>query len=147
MLGIGLKSVGINNMNNFFWFIIYGICNRLDNLKNEIKWGFQRMFRGYDDTAKWGLDTYLGDIALPVLKYLRNNKCGIALVEGFEDKSFEEQEKAWNDVLDKMIKSFQLIKDDDFDTEVHPIEWYKEHQEQIQEGLQLFARYYQNLWD
>ena len=147
MLGIGLKSVGINNMNNFFWFIRYGICNRLDNLKNEIKWGFQRMFRGYDDTAKWGLDTYLGDIALPVLKYLRNNKCGIAFVEGFEDKSFEEQEKAWNDVLDKMIKSFQLIKDDDFDTEVHPIEWYKEHQEQIQEGLQLFARYYQNLWD
>ena len=71
MLGIGLKSVGINNMNNFFWFIRYGICNRLDNLKNEIKWGFQRMFRGYDDTAKWGLDTYLGDIALPVLKYLR----------------------------------------------------------------------------
>ena len=82
----------------------------------------------------------------------------------------------WNEALDKMIWSFQQLCMDDYDGKYHHGEmkinwvkipgsnmsemvdenpdehWYDHvghrlHQDRIQEGLDLFARYYRNLWD
>jgi len=128
-------------------FFRYRICHIIDDAKYEVKWGFQRMFRGYDDTAFWSLDRYLLDIILPVLKEYRENGHGIAIVDGFEEKPFEEQEKEWHRILDSMINSFQMLKEDDEDFVIHDKEWYEKHYQQIQEGLQLFAKHYQTLWD
>ncbi len=127
-------------------YVIYGIPNRLGDLKRKIKWGFQRMFRGYDDTAIWNLDSYVTEIALPVLKWYKKYGHGLPWNEEVEpQRSFTTEE--WNDVLDKMILSFQLIHDEDEDFQSHDTEWYTEHNNQIQEGLNLFAKYYRNLWD
>jgi len=128
-------------------FFRYSIWHILDDTMFEIKWGFQRMFRGYDDTAFWNLDRYLLDIILPVLTEYREHGNGIPIVDGFEEKSFEEKEKEWNRILDTMINSFQMIKEDDENYSIHDKEWYEKHYAQIQEGLQLFAKYYQTLWD
>jgi len=130
-----------------WWFIRRGIWNRLSDYWRETKWGFQRMFRGYDDTAVWSLDSYITDIALPVLKYLRKNGCSIGNVEGWENMSFDEMELEWYKIMDKMILAFQIMKDDDRSCEIHDVEYYKERQKKIEEGLKLFAKYYQNLWD
>jgi len=132
---------------NAYYFIIWGISRRINNIRYEIKWGFQRMFRGYDDTAFWGLDSYLMDIALPVLKQYKKRKTGIPLIKGFEKRSFKEQEIEWYRILGKMIKAFQLMKNEDTDFRVHNKKWYKKHNKQIEEGLELFARYYRGLWD
>ena len=41
----------------------------------------------------------------------------------------------WHEILDKMIYSFdEILKDDSTD------------QDKIQEGLELFVKYYMNLW-
>jgi hypothetical protein len=130
-----------------YWFLRYGIKNRVCDGWREVKWGFQRMFRGYDDTAYWSLHSYITDIALPVLEWMKKNGHTISIVEGHVTDTFAEKEKAWYDTLDKMIKSFQLLKDDDIDCEVHNREWYHEKDRQIQEGLELFAKYYRTLWD
>jgi hypothetical protein len=91
------------------------------------------------------------------------------------DQSFDEGAKRWDEVLDKMIWSFSQILDDDYEklyfhgepefdwtseTSVYSqlvdknpaSHWYdaeghKLHQERIQEGIDLFAKYYFALWD
>ena len=132
-----------------WWFIRHGIWNRIYDYWREVKWGFQRMFRGYDDTAVWSLDSYITDIALPVLKYLRHHGCSIGNVDGWENMSFDEVELERYKVMDKIILAFQIMKDNDMDYEFHnhDVEYYKEQQRKIQEGLQLFAKYYESLWD
>lgn len=109
------------------------------------KHGFQRMFRGYDDTAFWGLDSYITDIALPVLKKYRSRDIfGVPWNHKTNDSHTVE---SWHAELDKMINAFQHIKDDS---------WYdvgitKEQREktanEIREGLSSFAEHFQGLWD
>ncbi len=82
----------------------------------------------------------------------------------------------WNETLDKMIWSFQQLCLDNYDDQYHHGEmkmswvkipgsklcemvdenpeehWYDHvghalHHERIQEGINLFAKYYHNLWD
>ena len=152
----------------------------------------------------WNLDATLALIVLPMLIQLKHNKQGVpndfADVGGADydvqnsfdfykethNDAFEEGCKRWEEVLDKMIWSFQQIALEDYDDKYHhgtpkfdwiktdqkfknpltgkleetyqmvdknPNEhWYdhighKLHEERIQEGLDLFGKYYRNLWD
>ncbi len=92
------------------------------------------------------------------------------------NECFEIGTARWNDTLDKMIWSFQQLCIDNYSEKYHhgevkiswgpddanglsemidenPTEhWYDSvghqlHEERIQEGLELFGRYYRNLWD
>lgn len=130
-----------------YYFIFWGIPRIMGDAYRSVKWGFQRMFRGYDDTAIWSLDNYLTSITLPVLKWYRINKHGIPWIENFQDKPFEEQETEWNRILDEMILAFQSLKDADEDFEVRSSEWHEQQNKQIEMGLALFAKYYRGLWD
>lgn len=152
----------------------------------------------------WGLDTTLAHIILPCLVQLKESMHGVPTEvanvggEDYEDqKSFdfyyETHQEAfnlacqnWNEILDKMIWSFQQIAIEDYDklyshgemdydwvesdqTYPNPITGVLErtfrlldknpndhwvdnegrtlHEERIQEGLNLFAKYYRALWD
>lgn len=48
--------------------------------------------------------------------------------------------KEWNDTIQKMIDAFELMKD-----EYHNFD--EEQEKTIQEGLDLFHKYYRKLWD
>jgi hypothetical protein len=92
------------------------------------------------------------------------------------NECFELGVERWHKVLDKMIWSFQQLCLDDYDEKYHHGEikiswsdtdplgmstmidenpdehWYDHvghmlHEERIQEGLDLFGKYYRNLWD
>lgn len=130
-----------------YYFVFWGIPRNIGDAWRSIKWGFQRVFRGYDDTAIWSLDNYLTRIALPVLKHYRANKHGIPLIEGMENDPFEKQEAEWNRILDVMINAFQIMHDEDTDFKVRSDEDYKERSRQIEEGLAYFAKHYRGLWD
>ena len=152
----------------------------------------------------WSLDNTLAYIILPALIQLKQHKMGIpgefgdvggeshASQLSFEfyieshDAAFDEGCKRWEEILDKMIWSFQQIALDDYENIYHhgtldfdwektedkypnPItgkmenmyqlvdknpeeHWYdvvgnRLHDERIQEGLELFGKYYRNLWD
>ncbi len=49
----------------------------------------------------------------------------------------ETGEKAWRATIEKMLWSFEQIRDNG----------YPEYDERIQDGLNLFAKYFQYLWD
>lgn len=138
---------------DFYHFILWGFPRRVGDVIRETKWGFQRMFRGYDDTAYWGLDGYITDIALPVLKWMRKESSGYPVIKGFEEKTSEEQQVEWNRILDKMILAFQELHDEDYmegnwDFKENPsAEKWDEHFKVVKEGLELFATHYRGLWD
>ena len=157
-----------------------------------------------EDHDTWSLDHSLAYIILPALIQLKETMHGIPgefADVGGEDmtnqqpfdfykesypEAFNEGCKRWDEVLDKMIWSFQQLALEEYDTQYHhgkaeydwkqtdtqfpnPItgameptyqminrdpnsHWYdhvghKLHEERIQEGLNLFAKYYRSIWD
>lgn len=152
----------------------------------------------------WSLDHTLALIILPALLQLKATKHGVphdfaeaggedyAAQDSFDfykethNEAFEQKCKEWDEVLDKMIWSFQQLLMDNYDNLYHhgkgeydfvetdklfpnpltgkmektyqmvdrnPDEhWYdhvghKLHEDRIQEGLELFGKYYRALWD
>lgn len=153
----------------------------------------------------WSIDHTLAHIIYPALLQLKATKHGVPseIVDdvGGEDwkaqdcfefykeshnEAWEIAAKRWDEILDKMIWSFQQLALDDYDSKYHhgkpeydfvetdklypnPISgkmektfqmvdknpdehWYdveghQLHEERIREGLELFGKYYRNLWD
>ena len=152
----------------------------------------------------WNMEHTLALIILPMLVQLKAQKMGIpaefADVGGgdFDDQysfdfynethneCFEKGVERWDEVLDKMIWSFQQIVDGSWEeayrhgeanitwepteekimdpvtgkmeeayqmVDKNPHEHWtdlsgmKEHEKRIQEGLELFGKYFRNLWD
>ena len=111
----------------------YDTLNTIENTQLAIKHGFQRMFRGYDDNAYWSLDCYLTDIALPVLRFYRKDGAG---------HPADMNEEQWNDILDKMIYSFEYVAGIDRDYNL-----IRDDMPRVQEGFELFGRHFRELWD
>ena len=167
------------------------------------KYGSQRVKVEIERHDTYSLDHTLAYIILPALIQLRDTQHGIptqfATVGGedyeaqdsfdfYKDshkESFDTAIERWNEVLDKMIWSFQQIVCDDweekyrhgkaeYDTKpsdpiLNPLtgkleetyqlvdknpdshwtdyEGMRVHEERIQEGLELFGKYYKHLWD
>jgi hypothetical protein len=156
---------------------------------------------GYDT---WNLDHELALIIYPALIQLRHTKHGIPsefgdvgggrheCQESFDfyndsyDDAFNEGVKRWEEILDKMIWSFEQLAIRDYSDKYHHgvsnYDWIKtdkkypnpisgklentfqmvdkdpnghyydaeghiEHEKRIQEGLELFGKYYRSLWD
>lgn len=113
-----------------------------------------------DDFDVWSLDHTLSCIIHPALVRLKEIKHGYP--ELFEDGmvtphywdrqlhfDFIDEEvetkylkDKWDTIMDKMIYSFGVIMNDDFFDIEDQDEWNR-----VQEGLDLFAKYYTNLWD
>ena len=81
----------------------------------------------------WNLDITMAKYIAPRLKAFRkknfSHPASMSAVE-------------WNKCLKKMIKAFELISGDDFETPKQAIK----NQKKIKKGLKLFAKYYQFLW-
>ena len=111
----------------------------VSDIKCEIKWWLQRRFRGYSDDEVWNLHDATARFLIPRLKKLKEINHGCP--EEFFDKTKEHECEAWSEVLDKMICAFELSVND---------EWIlanPNRRSQIDEGLQLFAKYFDHLWD
>lgn len=168
------------------------------------KVGGQKIDIKIDAWDTWNMDSTLARIVYPMLIQLKEAKHGVPSefveVGGEEfldqlsfdfykethDDAWKEGAKRWDEVLDKMIWSFEQLAYKDYDSQYHhgdasydwvktdrlypnPINgkmeptfqmidknpnehWYdfvghQKHEERIQEGLDLFGKYYRNLWD
>ena len=116
-----------------------------------------------DPWDTWNLDHTLACIIYPALLQIRENKHGIPGVfvwdaEGNERPEGEAQ-AAWLEVLDKMIFSFKEIRDGKPgksealkskkkgpNGEEAPRPALDAYQAKIDEGLRLFAQYFEALW-
>ena len=133
-------------------------------LPREIKWLFQRIFRGYDDTIYWDLYDYLGKNIIKHLKNFRDfNIHGVPSAlctdENGKELSTEEGKKRWIEIINTMIAGFEGLIIDPVDKEpwklfqekkIDKKEWLKrekEESEKDKKNAMLFIEYFQNLWD
>jgi hypothetical protein len=109
----------------------------------------------------WSLDYTLAKIIAPSLKLLiqdPNLGCPGHLITSDTEEDFEAAHQQWKDILGKMLWSFEAILSqwDENQAEL-PLQedkegWDKfinqegERDKRNQEGLDLFGKYYRNLW-
>jgi len=139
----------------------------------QIKYFIQRGIRGWSNQDAWGAYYHISSVTLGMLKWLKINKHGVPCGCINDAEPFEVGQKRWDDIMDKMIYSFQCLVDaengkSEFWTphpdapEVHLLEYgdnpwsqkypevhlmNKEEDDKYNEGMQLFIKYYQSLWD
>lgn len=152
-----------------WWWIRYGILNKISDIKCSIKWGFQRMFRGYDDPMVWGYWHENAKLNVTLLKRLKETKIGypIILLDKQEEKKFGKSwgkhdkslhkmyEKRWDETMDKIIAGWQAIIDEDdvflktngkYDHAKSDIK-RKKLMKAFEEGMTLYTKHYRGLWD
>lgn len=121
-----------------------------------------------DKWDSWSADHTLALIAAPLLKQLRDTTHGYPGEKGMTMAK-------WKKILDKMIWSFEQITDDDNESQFYSgeIDWIEtplpngdvrctkgpndtfkvdmkgmaKHNKKIQDGLDLFGKYFRSLWD
>lgn len=93
-MGLGLKDYKIKHE-----------CRFIINFKDfcyELKWAFQRFWRGYDDMYLFNLDSKLDELIPEILKWLRYNRSGSPVLTT-EETCHED----WNNVLDEILYHFK----------------------------------------
>lgn len=93
---------------------------------------WQRRTRGWDDSELWNLDLTFARYIQPRLSRFRETT--YAYPNGL---SMDE----WRGMLWKMERAFTLLSTDDW----FPL-FEEGKQAEVEEGLKLFAEYYQSLW-
>ncbi len=109
------------------------------------KSGFQKSSILIDDFDTWNMDITLASIIHPMLIQLKKTT-DVYPVICSEDE--------WYVILDKMIWSFkEILREDsregfgDYDSRAIDLEGFSLYNERIQEGLDLFGKFYRSLWD
>lgn len=106
--------------------------------KNEWKKALKRIDRNskFVEGELYNLDYTFTAFILPRLKAFKEHQIG-------HPGSLDQSE--WHNILDKMIHAFQLLYDDCIDKyDWEPLS--EEQENDIYEGIQLFAKYYRCLW-
>jgi hypothetical protein len=148
------------------WYkkIYYRVLRAADETRYFFKKIYQKFKYGFPLYESWDFKSAHSEWALPRLKYFRANLSGHPSGITLEE---------WEQILDKIIWSLEHHNDsvrplysDDYDhryarsesdgfityrplNETGTVDWspLEEHSKRVQEGLILFATYYQNLWD
>ena len=101
-------------------------------IKRSIKHFFQRIFRGWPDSDLWSLKLTIAEFALPRLKKFKERNVS---------KPIQFTEDEWNEILDMMIYAMESIINDCAGIDDN-IDW-----EDVQTGLELFGKYFGDLWE
>jgi hypothetical protein len=102
----------------------------------RLKW--QKITRGWDDSETWCLRAPFARFILPRLKRFKQLKAG---------HPYDITAEEWDIILDKMIFAFEsVIKEEDSKDYNEPIEQSIERWAKIQEGFDLFGKWYLQLW-
>lgn len=128
--------------------ILWGIGEFFANIRRKVTWGWQRLFRGYDDSCEWALDDYLNPIVLHHLRYHRariDNDKMISIPWYFSNgKDMDTATAEWRTVLDIMIDGFEIMISGNMlscDTQI-----MRDRREKMDRALELFGKHYQSLW-
>jgi len=112
----------------------------------QLKWYFiqrrsrflwQKITRGWTDQDTWSLDYTIAKFSLPRIKRLKE------IQNGFPSGLTEEK---WDEILDKIIRSFQFVVNEFEGNEDYSLETIKHREKCMQDGCELFGKYFRNLW-
>lgn len=160
------KSVNKLFSNNLY----YLIPRKLNDWRYEIKWAWQRVFRGYDDRITWDLHYYISEYLPKIIRIMKDNVHGHP-ASIIEDKSKWEVKsvKDWKNVLEKIANGFDAarkIENDEYMKEIklkkpkkdifgkdsytsykYDKKCYNKLYKDFEEGIDLMKHFYFNLWD
>lgn len=112
----------------------YGLAKEMPATdERHAKWDKQRQERGFDDTETWSLFTTISDFIYPRLIAFKEYKC---------DYPINLTLKNWDEILDKMIFAFKFYSDEYKREKPASIETIQK----VQEGMDLFVKYFRDLW-
>ena len=131
----------------FFYNAWYEWPHRVRDARYEVKYAWQRVFRGYDDRMLWGYPDENARIAIEVLTFLRDEGSGHPMGES---------EESYKAALDKMIDGFKAYTimqdlspvDDEGNVDKDRYEYeYHVLKNRYEEGMELYVKHYPSLWD
>jgi len=103
-------------------------------IRRKIKFLYQRLTRGWDDSDTWSLDYTCAKFLIPRLKRFQELNGGYP----FEFNNIDE----WHQTIDKMIRAFEIVeKDGDGDV------ISKSEEDEMELGLKLFHEFFRALWN
>lgn len=131
----------------------------------EVKWFLQRGKRGWADCDTWSLDWYLSGWLPDALRHLAKHTHGYPSEFYVEGGNSDEGFAKWQAILEKMAAGFEAYKraqEGLYEAELGPYplygkvsdsRFYKARRLRVRderlfdEGIELFVRYFENLWD
>jgi hypothetical protein len=111
----------------------YGSSEDAKKDKRYPFWAKQREERGFDDTELWNLFHHLAEHIAPRLKAFRDHD-KVGYPAGLSAKK-------WQNILSKMIFAFEEISKDDM------WDFDEKKNKKVEEGLDLFRKWFLGLWD
>lgn len=129
------------------------LFGKISHVCYTIKWGFQRMFRGWDDTMIWSVDYYLATLIPKLVRRLKEVKHGTPIEmfsknskinEGGDvpDEEYEKAREKWNKILEEIAEGFEEYKNNQDTTDNSNIELKK-----FDKAFMLLKKHFGNLWD
>lgn len=133
------------------YYKIYRFFYRIGEIPREIKWFFQRGKNGYAECDVWSLCNYLEEWLPKAIRDLKENISGCPS-ELYDKENKGKECERWENILEKIIQGFEAsrsLSNLDFFTEDNKIDKKKEEElnRKFNEGMKLFAKYFNNLWD
>lgn len=117
---------------------------QLTNWWRELVYACERAYRGYDRTELWSHHDVHTERMIEILNWYRYECGSYPMIGKWDEKA--NWETRWNAILDRMIAGFEAA------------DYYKWHLEYnspdhdmwkrvMDDGLELYAKYYLALWD
>ncbi len=123
----------------------------LQDPRQEIKWAWQRVWRGWDNVAVWSIDLYLAQLIPELIKQLNELERGVPIAM-FEDDDWDDEnyrykpgatERAalrWEGILNEIIEGFEEY------AKLSLVEGGALRNKKFQRAFILFQEYFGNLW-
>ena len=116
----------------------------------EIRYGFQRMFKGYDVVDTFATFDKFIERYTKILTEYRKKHCGIPM-------EFVDSEEEWDNVIDEMLYHLRYMDEQTVTEELEkdvPKDWsassktvYEVMDKHKDAFFELFSKYFYNLWD
>jgi hypothetical protein len=121
---------------------IYAIPRFFRDIRFNVRMGWQRLTRGYDDSMVWGFCDVFPDMMVKILTQLEEKRWGHP--SGLTDKQ-------WSKILNQMIDGFKAVEEKENLEFVAGSDKYlkaiRPYNKRINKALDLFKTYFFNLWD
>jgi hypothetical protein len=116
----------------------------------NIKWFFQRGWRGYADCDVWSIDYYIDEWMPSALRQLGKG-CGTPAILCGEDSdniSLNKSHKKWVTILEQIAVGFEAnMRLQNCEYNLENMGEKKELYRKCDKGLKLFIKYFNNLWN
>ena len=138
----------------------YAVPRWLDNTKYEIKWAWQRVFRGWDDRITWSIDGWMNENMPEIIRKMCSFAHGVPanidsskewknilekIATGFDSaRQLSESAYMKKVPIKKPIKMFGILRNYKYEVDEKKL---KKLEDNFDYGMKLFCRYYHNLWD